>query len=177
MGARGRFRRPLDPSRAERRPRNNISYRLAGVRSALCSSQIPPCEVRTSRCAVCGRFICIDMVQRREPPFAAAYASLAYWRNSTKSSSPPFESARPSGFSRFCGNLALRTLQCSPRTRLRVSVLRVWKFLCRVNATAPPFTAKQGLASATGTRALPPRDPGFASFPGKRSKIRKANNL
>ena len=41
-------------------------------------------------------------------------------------------------------------------------------------ATAPPFTATQGLASAAGTRALPPRDPGFTSFPGKRSKTRKA---
>jgi hypothetical protein len=41
-------------------------------------------------------------------------------------------------------------------------------------ATAPPFTATQGLAYATGTRALPPRDPGFPSFHVKRSKTRKA---
>ena len=41
-------------------------------------------------------------------------------------------------------------------------------------ATAPPFTATQELASAAGTRALPPRDPGFTSFPEKRSKTRKA---
>ena len=41
-------------------------------------------------------------------------------------------------------------------------------------AAARPFPGAQGLASATGTRALPPRDPGFPSFHGKRSKIRKA---
>jgi len=41
-------------------------------------------------------------------------------------------------------------------------------------ATARPFPGAQGLASAAGTRALPPRDPGFTSFHGKRSEIRKA---
>ena len=41
-------------------------------------------------------------------------------------------------------------------------------------ATAPPFMAAQGLASAAGTRALTPRDPVFTSFPEKRSKTRKA---
>ena len=44
-------------------------------------------------------------------------------------------------------------------------------------ATAPPFMASQGLVYATGTRALPPRDPGFPSFHEKRSKTRKADNL
>jgi len=35
-----------------------------------------------------------------------------------------------------------------------------------VGATpAPPFTATPGLVYATGTWALPPRDPGFTSFP------------
>ena len=41
-------------------------------------------------------------------------------------------------------------------------------------APARPFLGVQGLASATGTRALPPRDPGFPSFRGKRRKTRKA---
>ena len=44
-------------------------------------------------------------------------------------------------------------------------------------ATAPPFMATQGLAYATGTRALPPRDPGFPSFRAKRRKTRKATAI
>ena len=44
-------------------------------------------------------------------------------------------------------------------------------------ATAPSFMMAQGFASATGTRALTPRDPVFTSFPEKRSKTRKAENM
>ena len=44
-------------------------------------------------------------------------------------------------------------------------------------ATARPFLGAQGLASATGTRALPPRDPGFPSFRVKRRKTRKATAI
>ena len=38
-------------------------------------------------------------------------------------------------------------------------------------ATAPPFLATQGLASATGTRALPPRDPGFFRRKSGKEKV------
>ena len=44
-------------------------------------------------------------------------------------------------------------------------------------ATARPFLGAQGLASATGTRALPPRDPGFPSFRVKRRKKEKRRLL
>ena len=44
-------------------------------------------------------------------------------------------------------------------------------------ATASAFMPTQGLASATGTRALPPRDPGFPSFRAKRRKTRKATAI
>ncbi len=62
---RGAFRRPLDPSRAERRPRD-IFCRLRRVGIGLQSSvEKRPCGVRTSHCAARRWFPRISTVQRR----------------------------------------------------------------------------------------------------------------
>ena len=44
-------------------------------------------------------------------------------------------------------------------------------------ATAPPFTATQGLGCATGTRALSPRDPDFPSFPREKKENKKSGQV
>ena len=76
-GSGGRFRRPLDPSRAERRPRK-IFCRLRRVGIGLRSSvEKQPCGVRTSHCAVCKCFPRIPTVQRR---FAARTCRIRYAR-------------------------------------------------------------------------------------------------
>ena len=88
-----------------------------------------------------------------------------------KSPSPPFEAARPCGFQSILRKPCASGLPCGFAV---LTPARIVVVVFALAATAPPFTATQGLASATGTRALPPRDPGFTSFPGKRSKTRKA---
>ena len=82
---------------------------------------------------------------------------------------------------------SVRTSHCAARQGFpRISAVqrRCAARICRTRsarllaalkaATAPSFVMAQGLVYATGTRALPPRDPGFTSFPGKRCEIRKA---
>ena len=44
-------------------------------------------------------------------------------------------------------------------------------------ATAPPFTATQGLVYATGTLALSPRDPDFPSFPREKKENKKSEQF
>ena len=54
------------------------------------------------------------------------------------------------GFSRFCGSLALRTFQCSPLSRLRVSVLRVLYLLFTTSAAKIAFRTVQWATLQSG---------------------------
>ena len=79
-----------------------------------------------------------------------------------------------------CGAAGTFWKPCAPGFPCGFAVLTPARMVVVVSAyaaTARPFPGAQGLACAAGTRALPPRDPGFPSFRGKRRKTRKATAI
>ena len=165
---------PKIPSRAERRLRDDGQRRRwrLRLRFALRLPEIRFCGVRASPACDMPMFF-----THRSGAAAFSRPDMPHTLRSPPGEIPKSCPRRHSRTLAPCGALGTFWKPCASGLPCGFAVLtpaRIVVVVFALAATAPPFTATQGLASATGTRALPPRDPGFPSFHVKRSKTRKA---